>query len=119
MKPIQIKRLRRSRRKLRVRKSVSGSSAQPRVTVFRSLKHISVQAIDDHTGVTVAAASSQEKGFDVSGGNKTGATKVGAAMADRLKAKGVTALAFDRNGYKYHGRVKALADAMREGGLKF
>ncbi len=87
--------------------------------VFRSLAHIYVQIIDDEKGVTLTAASSVEKGFEGSGGNIEGAKKVGAAIAKKALDKGITEVVFDRGGYIYHGRVKALAEAAREAGLKF
>ena len=103
---------------LRVRKRLSGTKERPRLSVFRSLKHIYAQIIDDGTGVTLAAASSREKG-QASGNNKKGATEVGKLIANRCREKGIDAVVFDRGGFKYHGRVKALADAAREAGLKF
>jgi large subunit ribosomal protein L18 len=101
----------------RIRKTLRGSSERPRLNVFRSLQHIYAQVIDDGQGRTLVAASSAEKGR--SGGNIAGAKEVGKLLAERALAKGVTQVVFDRGGYKYHGRVKALADAAREGGLKF
>jgi large subunit ribosomal protein L18 len=93
---------------------------RPRLSVFRSHKHIYVQAIDDATGRTLAAASTREKELGVSyGGNKTAAQAVGRAIADRLLAAGVKHVAFDRGSFQYHGRVRALAEAAREGGLQF
>lgn len=89
------------------------------MAVFRSLKHISVQVIDDTAGRTLAAASSTEKNSRVSGGNINGAKEVGKLIAARAKEKGIGKVVFDRGGYLYHGRVKALADAAREGGLEF
>lgn len=110
---------RRTRRKRGIRKNVLGVPSRPRLTVFRSLKHIYGQVIDDLTGMTLVSASSREKGFDAVGGNYSGAKKVGETLAKRAKDAGVDAVVFDRNGFKFHGRVKALADAAREGGLKF
>lgn len=113
---------RRERIKMRIRKIVNGTASQPRMTVFRSNKHISVQFIDDANGVTLAAASSLDKEVaeNVAGLNKTQvAALVGKLAAERAGAKGISAVSFDRNGYLYHGRVKMLADAAREGGLKF
>lgn len=118
----QAKRTRRTRRKRHVRKSVYGDAQRLRLTVFRSLKNISAQLVDDDRGVTVCQASSVDKelhGQIKSGGNKAGAQLVGQALAQRAVAKGITAVCFDRSGYKFHGRVKALADAAREGGLAF
>ena len=106
----------RARRKRRIRKKISGTAERPRLTVFRSAKQIYAQAIDDGTGATVASASSLKAGE----GTKTDSAKaVGAAIAGALKEKGVEQVVFDRNGYMYHGRVKALADAAREAGLTF
>lgn len=108
----------RGRIHLRIRKKVLGTEARPRLAVFRSLKHIYAQVIDDAHGRTVAAASSCEKGTS-RGGNREGAAAVGKLIASRCKEKGIEAVVFDRGGFKYHGRVKALADAAREAGLKF
>ena len=103
----------------RIRKGLKGTAARPRLAVFRSVKHIYAQVIDDSVGHTLAAASSNEKNGVKSGGNIAGAKAVGKLLADRAKEKGVKAVVFDRGGYLYHGRVKALADAAREGGLEF
>ncbi len=104
----------------RIRKRVKGVAERPRLAVFRSLKHIYAQVIDDTHGHTVAAASSMEKKAGVaSGGNVAGAKEVGKLIAERAKAKGISKVVFDRGGYLYHGRVKALADAAREQGLEF
>jgi large subunit ribosomal protein L18 len=109
------RRAQRVRTKLRLRTIADG---KPRLSVTRSTKHISVQVIDDTKGVTVAAASSQEKDFK--GGKKTeDAVTVGKLVAERAKKAGISEVIFDRGGYLFHGRVKALADAAREGGLKF
>lgn len=106
----------RKRRHERVRKRVAGSTERPRLCVYRSLNHIYAQVIDDLAGHTLASASSLgEKGA----GNIDGATAVGKAIAEKAKAAGVTQVVFDRGGYLYHGRIKALADAAREGGLDF
>ena len=116
---------RRDRIKYRIRKRVRGVGERPRLTVFRSIAHIYVQVIDDMTGRTIASASSVEpsvKGvFDTQakGGNVAGAQAIGKTIAERLLEKGVTRVAFDRNGFLYHGRVKAVADAAREAGLEF
>jgi large subunit ribosomal protein L18 len=112
----------RERRKLRIRRRVSGTQERPRLTVFRSAKHIYAQAIDDVAGGSLAHASTLSA--DVRTGlddvTKTGAAeKVGAAIAKALLAKGISQVVFDRNGYLYHGRVRALADAARKAGLKF
>jgi large subunit ribosomal protein L18 len=109
----------RHRRHGRVRKKVQGTAERPRLAVFRSNRHISVQVIDDRAGVTLAAASTYEKGFGDATGNKDAAAKVGSTIAERAKAAGVTAVVFDRGGNLYHGRVAAVADAAREGGLEF
>lgn len=107
----------RSARHTRIRKRVVGTTERPRLAVFRSLKHIYAQIIDDTTGNTLVAASSQEK--EVTSGNKEGAKSVGTKLAERAKEKGITSVVFDRGGFKYHGRVEALADGAREGGLEF
>ncbi|MDQ6614782.1 MAG: 50S ribosomal protein L18 [Actinomycetota bacterium] len=115
------KQVARARRHYRVRKKVSGTTARPRLAVFRSNKHISAQVIDDATGRTIAAASSVEKDLRSSlghTGNKEASTKVGALVAERAKAAGVTKVTFDRGGFLYHGRVAAVADAAREAGLE-
>ena len=109
----------RLRRKRHIRKTIGGVADRPRLSVFRSAKHIYAQVIDDTTGVTLASASSIVKGFGESGGNREGAALVGAAIAERAKAAGINTVVFDRNGYLYHGRVASLADAAREAGLKF
>jgi large subunit ribosomal protein L18 len=102
----------------RIRQRVSGTAERPRLAVFRSLKHVYAQVIDDRAGHTVVAASSNEKG-SANGGNVAGAKDVGRKLAERAKEKGITKVVFDRGGYLYHGRVKALADAAREAGLEF
>jgi large subunit ribosomal protein L18 len=109
------------RRRLRVRNRLKKfASGRPRLCVNRSNKNISVQLIDDVQGVTLAAASTLEKEFGLVGkNNKDAAAKIGAAIAERAKEKGVEEVVFDRGGYLYHGKVKALADAAREAGLKF
>jgi len=112
----------RERRKLRIRRKLSGTAERPRVTVFRSLKHIYAQAIDDVSGKTLAHTSTLAADVKsaISESDKTDAAKkVGAALAKALLAKGVSQVVFDRNGYLYHGRVSALADGAREAGLKF
>ena len=106
----------------RVRERVAGSAERPRLSVFRSLKHIYAQVIDDRDGRTLAAASTRDKQVREQvayGGNVAAAKAVGKAVAERAKAAGVTKVVFDRGGYQYHGRVKALADAAREAGLQF
>ena len=111
----------RARRKRRIRKKVTGTTARPRLTVFRSTKHIYAQIVDDATGKTLAGTSSRAKGFsaEAEGGKTATAKAVGAAIADAAKRAGISQVVFDRNGYIYHGRVKALADGAREGGLSF
>jgi len=110
----------RQRRHKRVRKSIAGTPERPRLAVYRSLTHIYAQVIDDEQGRTLAAASDIEKDLRGVQGNKSARAKaVGAALAEKAKAAGVGAVVFDRGGNKYHGRVKALAEAAREGGLKF
>ena len=106
----------------RVRERVAGTTERPRLSVFRSLKHIYAQVIDDRDGRTLAAASTRDKQVREQvayGGNVAAAKAVGTAVAERAKAAGVTKVVFDRGGYQYHGRVKALADAAREAGLQF
>ena len=110
----------------RIRKKLQGTSERPRLNVYRSLNHIYVQVIDDLSGKTLVSASTAEgdkaegkKAERPSGGNVASAKAVGKAIAERAKAKGVTKVVFDRGGYIYHGRVKALADAAREAGLQF
>ena len=107
------------KRHRRIRGKLSGSAARPRLCVFRSLQHIYAQLIDDAKGVTLAAASSVEKDFDGYGGNIEAAKKVGGMIAARAKELGVELVVFDRGGNIYHGRVQALAEAAREGGLQF
>jgi large subunit ribosomal protein L18 len=116
------KQIRLERRKYSIRAALSGNSERPRLSVFRSDKHIYAQLIDDMAGRTLASASSaltDVRGDLKNGGNITAAKAVGKAIAERAKAVGVTKVAFDRGGRKYHGRIKALADAAREGGLQF
>jgi large subunit ribosomal protein L18 len=106
----------------RVRKKISGTSARPRLAVFRSNKHIYAQIIDDQKGHSLVAASTAETGIcpeGENGGNRAAATKVGKALAARALEKGIKLVAFDRGRYRYHGRIAALADAAREGGLEF
>ena len=122
---IKTKDDRRHRIKYRIRARVRGVEARPRLTVFRSVAHIYVQVVDDMSGTTIAAASSLEPGVkglmgaQARGGNLAGATLIGKAIAERLIEKGVRRVVFDRNGFLYHGRVKAVADAAREAGLEF
>jgi large subunit ribosomal protein L18 len=109
----------RERRKLRIRRKISGTAERPRLTVFRSAKHIYAQVIDDAAGTTVAHASTTKKGAASDGTKSDDAKKIGNTIAKALLAKGISQVVFDRNGYLYHGRVRALADGAREGGLKF
>ena len=108
----------RLKRHKRVRAKISGTAARPRLCVYRSNAHISAQIIDDVAGVTLVSASTQEKDFEGIGSNKEAARKVGAKLAEKAQAKGITEVVFDRGGYLYHGRVSELADGAREGGLK-
>lgn len=109
----------RSRRHARVRKGVRGTADRPRLAVYRSNKYIYAQVINDVEGMTVAAASSQEADLRANALNIDTASKVGSLVGNRAKEAGVTAVVFDRGGYKFHGKVKALADAAREAGLEF
>lgn len=122
MKAIEKKRFQRQRRKARVRGSVTGTSQRPRLSVFRSHQNIYAQIIDDVRGATLVSASSRDKALagDVGyGGNKAAAAKVGTALAAKAVGAGISKVVLDRNGYKYHGRIKELADAARKGGLSF
>src|SRR5260370_1193809 len=104
----------------RIRHKVRGSEERPRLAVYRSLKHIYAQVIDDRKGHTVAAASTSEKNSAIKGGgNLAGAKEIGRLVAQRAKEKGIKKVVFDRGGYLYHGRIKALAEAAREAGLEF
>ena len=122
---IQTKEDRRDRIKLRLRKRIVGTAERPRLTVFRSGAHIYVQAVDDAAGETLAAASTLEPtakarmGGTTRGGNIAGAQLVGQAIAERLIEKGLKRAVFDRNGFLYHGRIKAVAEAARKAGLEF
>lgn len=114
------KQLRRTRRRIGTRKRIIGTPERPRLAIFRSLNHIYAQVIDDMGGVTLAAASTRDKSVKLEGtGNVEAAKAVGAQLAQRAKEKGLEQVVFDRGGFRYHGRVKALADAAREGGLQF
>jgi large subunit ribosomal protein L18 len=103
----------------RIRHKLRGTAERPRLAVFRSLKHIYVQVIDDAAGRTLAAACSSEKSCGAGGGNVQGAKEVGKLITGRAREKGIQRVVFDRGGYLYHGRVKALAEAAREAGLEF
>jgi large subunit ribosomal protein L18 len=122
---IKTKNDRRVRIQLRQRKRIAGTPARPRLSVFRSVTHIYAQVIDDMTGQTLASASSVEttlKGAfakGVRGGNLKGAEAIGTAIAERSKEKGITRVVFDRSGFLYHGRIRAVADAARKAGLEF
>jgi large subunit ribosomal protein L18 len=122
---IKTKKDRRVRIALRQRKRIAGTAERPRLRVFRSVSHIYAQVIDDMTGTTVAAASSTEPSLktvfakDVRGGNLKGAQALGKTIAERLQEKGIKRVVFDRGGFLYHGRIKAVADAAREAGLEF
>ncbi|MDY7108323.1 MAG: 50S ribosomal protein L18 [Planctomycetota bacterium] len=120
MQRIAFKSIRRTRRKRSIRRRVFGVPDRPRLTVFRSARHIYAQLIDDLSGRTLAAASTVEKGQKVdNGGNRDAAAAVGKALADRAREAGISDAVFDRNGYRFHGRIKALAEAARKEGLKF
>ena len=122
---IKTKTDRRRRIQLRIRKRVHGTGERPRLSVFRSVEHMYVQAIDDMTGQTLASAATTEPALKaaldagVKGGNLKGAKAIGKTIAERLQAKGIKRVVFDRSGFLYHGRVKAVADAAREAGLEF
>ena len=122
MNPQKAKNKRRLRRRRHVRRRIVGTPERPRLTVFRSSKHIYAQLIDDLNGVTLASASSRVKDVRTElpyGGNVKAAQAVGRKLAEAAKSKGIALAAFDRGHYRYHGRIKALADAAREGGLQF
>ena len=111
---------RRYRRHLRVRKRLAGTAERPRLVVFRSLKHIYAQLVDDDRGVTLLGVSDSADGFQPDGAGKVGRAKaVGKLLAERARPAGITRVVFDRAGYRYHGRVQAVADGAREGGLEF
>ena len=122
---IKTKDDRRRRIQLRQRKRIAGSTERPRLSVFRSVSHIYAQVIDDLSGRTIASASSLEPavkgafGKDVRGGNVKGAEAIGKVIAERLIGKGITRVVFDRSGFLYHGRIRAVADAARKAGLEF
>jgi large subunit ribosomal protein L18 len=122
---VRTKKDRRERIRLRQRKRITGTAERPRVSVFRSVAHIYVQAIDDMAGRTLLSAASTEPALketftgQTRGGNLAGAEAIGQVLADRLKARGITRVVFDRGGNLYHGRIKAVADAARKAGLEF
>lgn len=122
MRADKIKTYRRKRRKRGIRKRIYGTLEMPRVTVFRSLKHICAQIIDDQKGITICSASTNDKVLRdkiKNGGNIEAAKIIGASLANLAKKKKIERVCFDRNGYRFGGRIKGLADALREGGLKF
>jgi len=122
MASVISKNLVRKRVHSRIRKKIQGTTERPRLNIFRSLNHIYAQIIDDVRGVTLVSASSVDKelrAVNKAGGNAAGAKNVGAEIAKRAKSKGIETVVYDRGGYQYHGRVKALAEAAREAGLKF
>jgi large subunit ribosomal protein L18 len=122
---IRTKEDRRDRIKLRLRKRITGTAERPRLTIFRSLAHLYVQAVDDTTGRTLASAATVEPAVKAKmdaktrGGNKAGAELIGRTIAERLIEKGLKQVVFDRNGFLYHGRVRAVAEAARKAGLEF
>lgn len=122
---IKTKEDRRTRIKLRLRKRIQGTAERPRLSVFRSLKHIYVQAVDDMSGRTIASAATSESALkgkmanNARGGNRAGADAVGSVIAERLIQKGIKQAVFDRNGFLYHGRIRAVAEAARKAGLEF
>jgi large subunit ribosomal protein L18 len=103
----------------RIRRKLSGTPQRPRLAVFRSVAHIYAQVIDDTEGKTIVSASSVDKGGKTNGGNVAAAKTIGKLVAERAREKGIKSVVFDRGGYQYHGRIKALADAAREAGLEF
>jgi len=103
----------------RIRRKLRGTAERPRLAVFRSVAHIYAQVIDDAAGATLASASTVDKGGKTKGGNLAAATAIGKLVAERAKEKGIQKVVFDRGGYQYHGRIKALADAARTAGLEF
>ena len=113
------KQIRRRRRKTGIRKRVVGTPERPRLTVYRSLCHTYAQIVDDLAGTTLASASTLGNKSKESGGNTAAAIQVGKHLAEKAKAAGITKVCFDRNGYRYHGRIRSLAEAVKEGGLQF
>lgn len=118
-KKIEQRKKLRLRRKARGRKKISGTSERPRLSVFRSAKHIYAQIVDDIKGITIVSASSFEKGSEHKRASVEVCSEVGKRLAQRCKEKNISEIVFDRNGNRYHGRVKAVADGAREGGLQF
>jgi large subunit ribosomal protein L18 len=114
------KQQRRARRRIGIRKRITGTIECPRLSIYKSLNHIYAQVIDDLSGKTLVSASTADKGASIEKtGNSTAAAAVGVKLAEKAKAAGISAVVFDRGGFRFHGRVKALADAARKGGLKF
>ena len=113
--------VRRGRRRVGIRKRISGTPTRPRLAIYRSLNHVYAQVIDDLAGTTLVSASSRDKDAKIDGasGNAKAAESVGSLLAQRAKAAGITQVVFDRGGFKFHGRIKAFADAARKGGLEF
>jgi len=109
----------RNRIHMRIRRKLRGTSERPRLAVFRSVAHIYAQVIDDNAGATLVSASTVDKGGKTNGGNVAAAKAIGKLVAERAKDKGIKSVVFDRGGYQYHGRIKALADAARSAGLEF
>jgi large subunit ribosomal protein L18 len=118
MRKIEEKSRKRLKRKASIRKRIQGTPERPRLTVFKSLRHTYVQAIDDVAGATLAAASNLEKDQRQMGNKTASLEKLGLLIGERLKAKNITAVVFDRNGYRYHGKVKAIADGARKAGIQ-
>ncbi len=119
MNRLELKQAQKARRKLRVRKKIYGTAERPRMTVFKSNKHTYVQVIDDATGRTLAAVSNLEKELKDVKNTVADAGKIGAAIGERLKKENIVKVVFDRNGYLYHGVVKAIADGARKAGIEF
>ena len=119
MERLKGKKRKRSRRKIHIRKRISGTAQKPRLTVYNSNRYLYVQAIDDLQGATLACASNREKELSSVKRNVSDAARLGEAMGARLKAKKITSAVFDRNGYSYHGIVKAIADGIRKAGIQF
>jgi large subunit ribosomal protein L18 len=119
MNRLEDKRRRRLRRKLHIRKRISGTAVKPRMSIFKSNRHIYVQVIDDNEGTTLASASNMEKDLRDIKANAKDAGRLGQVIGQRLKKKKITQVVFDRNGYAYHGIVKAVADGAREAGIQF
>lgn len=117
-KSASVKEVSRTKKKLRIRRKITGSAEKPRLSIFRSARHMYAQIIDDSKGVTIVAASTLDVD-GLKGSNKSTATAIGKEIAKRALAKNINEVVFDRNGYLYHGRVKSLADGAREAGLKF